>query len=223
MPEPVYVLGSLVSGGLVATGLRYAASATRPGIRFHPAWPRRYRLAAAHDRLETALHRAGWRESPERVAVLGLVTASGLAALGLSSAIFVDPLTAVTLALAGGLAGFGVVIYALHSAMVARRRRLTRELVPLLELFLLELGGGGSPLSALGSVTMQIDSEIAAELRRQLITAQAAGTATFEPRLREYAYRMQIPALNSPTTILSASREFGTTVSPGVRALAKDL
>ena len=78
-------------------------------------------------------------------------------------------------------------------------------------------------MSALGSVTMQLDGELAAELRRLLIASHVSGSATFESRLREYSDRMSLPALASLATILTASREFGTGVTQGVRALAADL
>ncbi len=107
--------------------------------------------------------------------------------------------------------------------MSRRRKRLTRELAPLLELFVLELGGGGSALSALGSVTMQLEGELAVELRRLLIASQVSGSASFESRLRAYGDRMQIAPLGSLATILTASREYGTAVTQGVRALAADL
>jgi Flp pilus assembly protein TadB len=175
------------------------------------------------ERLATQLDRAGWRESPERVAVLTTAVASGLAALGLSTGLAVDPATALALAFIGAVAGVGVVAMRLWSAVSARRRRCSRELAPLLELFLLELSGGGSALSALGSVTLQVDSDLAVELRRLLIASQVAGLASFEPRLREFADRLHVPALHSLATILTASREYGTGVSQGVRALATDL
>jgi pilus assembly protein TadC len=104
-----------------------------------------------------------------------------------------------------------------------RRRRLEAELVPLLELFSLELGGGGSPVSALGSVTMQVQGELAADLRRLLIASQVAGSTSFESRLVGYKDLARIPAIGSLATILAASREYGTGVVQGVRALATDL
>jgi pilus assembly protein TadC len=111
----------------------------------------------------------------------------------------------------------------LRAAVARRRRRLEGELVPLLELFTLELSGGGSAVSALGSVTMQVQGELAADLRRLLIASQVAGSASFEARLVEYADQVQIHAIGSLATILAASREYGTGVVQGVRALATDL
>jgi len=95
--------------------------------------------------------------------------------------------------------------------------------VSLLELFTLELSGGGSALAALGSVTIQVDGELAADLRRMLIASQVTGSVSFESRLLDYSERVAIPALASLATILAASREYGTGTSQGVRALATDL
>jgi len=112
---------------------------------------------------------------------------------------------------------------ALTGAITKRRRRLSGELVPLLELFTLELSGGGSALSALGSVCVQVESNLAVDLRRMLIAAHVAGSAPFEARLIEYADETEIPALGSLATILGATRDYGTAASQGVRALATDL
>jgi pilus assembly protein TadC len=90
-------------------------------------------------------------------------------------------------------------------------------------LFTLELGGGGSPVSALGSVTLQVQGELAADLRRLLIASQVTGSASFESRLVEYSERLEIPAIGSLATILAAGREYGTGAVQGVRALSTDL
>jgi len=110
----------------------------------------------------------------------------------------------------------------LRSAIANRRRRLAGELVPLLELFTLELSGGGSALSALGAVTGRIQGELAADIRRLLIASQV-GSAPFESRLMHYSEQLDIPALASLATMLASSREYGTGVVHGVRALARDL
>jgi tight adherence protein C len=224
MPEPLIVCGAVAAGLLCG----YAVLAAARGVEPRRLWSLRHRLQApqvakARGRLAAEILRAGWRESPERVAALTVISSGGLAALGLSTAVVAPPATAGALAFAGAMTGAAAVAYALRSAAMRRRRRLTRELAPLLELFVLELGGGGSAMSALGSVTMQLDSELAAELRRLLIAAHVSGSATFEARLREYSDRLRIPALASLATILTASREFGTGVTQGVRALAADL
>jgi pilus assembly protein TadC len=93
----------------------------------------------------------------------------------------------------------------------------------LLELFTLELSGGGNALAAFDSVTGKIQGELASELRRLLIAAQVTGSIPFEARLIRLADRLEIPALASLATILGASREYGTGVVHGVRALATDL
>lgn len=225
MPEP------LLAGGAVAAGLMSGYAVVAAAREFEPArlrdWLRSHvrtpQLTTARGRLAAEIKRAGWRESPERVVALSLISSGGLAALGLSTAVVATPGTAAALAVAGGMAGTGAVAYALRSAVIRRRNRLTRELAPLLELFVLELGGGGSAMSALGSVTMQLDGELAADMRRLLIASQVSGSATFETRLREYSDRLRMPSLASLATVLTASREFGTGVGQGVRALAADL
>jgi tight adherence protein C len=224
MPEPVVAGGALVAGLLSG----YAVAAAARGVERDP-WATLSRhlhppqVAKARSRLAAAIGRAGWRESPERIVALAVISSGGLAALGLSTGAVVSTATATALAVLGGLTGIGAVVYGLTSAIAARRRRLTRELAPLLELFVLELGAGGSAMSALGSVTMQLDSELAAEVRRLLIATHVSGSATFETRLRECSDRLRLPALASLATILTASREFGTGVTQGVRALAADL
>ena len=50
-----------------------------------------------------------------------------------------------------------------------------------------------------------------------------AGSASFEARLTRYAQELRLPALATLATIIAASREYGTGVAPGVRALAADL
>ena len=222
MLEPLSVAGAIAGGGLCTCSVLFAMRV----VRIEPAtwlpvsawWQRLQNFERLRDHLALQIERAGWRESPERVAVLSAVLSVGLCALGLSASIFVQEVNAAVFALAGATAGAGAVGLALRSAINSRRRRMSRELAPLLE-----LGGGGSPLSALGSVSMQVDGELAVELRRLLITSQVAGSVTFEPRLREYAERIDLPALSSLATILTASREYGTAVSQGVRALAADL
>ena len=123
----------------------------------------------------------------------------------------------------GFVSGLGSCALALRSAVAGRRRRLTAELVPLLELVALELSGGGSALSAVGSVTTKVQGELASDLRRLLIAAQVAGSLPFESRLVQYSEHLDLPALASLATILGASREYGTGVVHGVRALATDL
>jgi pilus assembly protein TadC len=224
MHEVLVMAGALAAGalcgGTVWMVLRDPGqlTATLPALA-----PDGARLAQTRAWLAVRIARAGWRETPERVAALTAVIAALLGGLGLSASAVVQPSTAVALAFAGVAAGVGGGWWVLRSATVNRHRRLERELAPLLELFILELGGGGSAPSALGSVTMQLESELAAELRRMLIASQVSGSASFEVRLREYAEMLKLPALDSLATVLTASREYGTGVTQGVRALASDL
>jgi tight adherence protein C len=230
MPEALLVAGALAPGALTAFAVvRLAHRDTPPAAdtmqlidRVRPLLPAG-RIASARRHLTLQIARAGWRESPERIAALTIVLSGGLSALGLSSAILIDPGMAISIALAGAVGGVGAVVFSLRSAVSRRRRRLVRELAPLLELFVLELGGGGSALSALGSVTLQLEGELAGEVRRLLIASQVAGSASFESRLRAYGDRLQITPLGSLATVLTASREYGTGVTQGVRALAADL
>ena len=230
MPEALTIVASALPG--VATGIAVLALARRqPAVKAIAG-----RLAERADvvltdergmrlrhRLALEIDRAGWRESAGHIAVLTCVLSTTLSALGIAASAIAGTSTATSVALAGGVAGVASVWWALRSAVNNRRRRLVRELAPLLELFVLELGGGGSALLALGSVSMQIDGELAAEVRRLLIASQVSGSATFESRLRAYADHMRIPQLASLATILTASREYGTAVTQGVRALAADL
>ena len=180
-------------------------------------------VAGAMHRLSNGLDRAGWQESPERVATLAIAFAASVGVLSGAAASVLSAADAGIVALLGFASAVGTCVVALNSAIAARRRRLAVELVPLLELFTLELSGGGSALSALGSVTVQVEGELAADLRRMLIASQVAGSASFESRLLDYSNHLDIPALGSLATILAASREYGTGASLGVRALATDL
>lgn len=180
-------------------------------------------LRPARAWLLTDLERAGWRESPERVTALAVALPACLAVLGASTGAALPAGGAAVMCGFGVLAGFALPLLALRSAIARRRRRLEGELVPLLELFTLELSAGGSAISALGSVTMQVQGELAADLRRMLIASHVAGSSTFESRLVEYSERLDIRAIGSLATILAASRDYGTGVVQGVRALATDL
>jgi tight adherence protein C len=238
MPEPMFVLGSVTAGGLCASAVLLAVPGGRSGaaawlaartaapataLQQRDAWRQVLQSAGVQGWLSLRIARAGWRESPERLAALTLVLAAGLGALGLSAAALLGAPAAAALALSGAALGLGAVVFALRSAVMRRKQRLSRELAPLLELFTLELGGGGSALSALGSVTTQLEGELAAEIRRLLIASQVAGSISFESRLRDYSDRLEIPAIGSLATILTASREYGTPVGQGVKALAADL
>ena len=213
MPDAYVTSAAVVAGLLCGSAVIVAARNPTP---LTWGWPLTPSLGAA-------IRRAGWSETPERVLVLAVVRSAVLAAIGSSSGLLFGPGTAVTLAIAGVVAGVGWSAYSLNAAITGRRARLARELAPLLELFILELGGGGSALSALGSVTLQVDGELAYELRRLLIASNVLGSQPFESRLNDLAAELQIPAIASLATIIAASREYGTSVAPGVHALASDL
>ena len=220
MPELLTVSAAIGAGALCTGAVLLAA---HEPAREDFAWLARrqseigahLRVARARRRLVRDLERAGWRETPERITVMVVATASCLGALGA-----VVSSIAATLGVLGGCVAFAV---ALNAAIDRRRRRMAGELVPLLELFTLELSGGGSALAALGSVCVQVESELAIDLRRMLVASQVAGSASFEVRLIEYSDQHQIAALSSLATILAASRDYGTPASQGVRALATDL
>lgn len=172
-------------------------------------------VAAVRRRLAREAKRAGWNETPERLVTMACAMSLCLAVLGAA----VSPVVAVL----GFFAGCVTFAVALKAGVDSRRRRFSAELVPLLELFTLELSGGGSALAALGSVCVQVDSELANDLRRMLIASQVAGSTSFEARLIEFAGEHEISALSSLATILAASRDYGTAASQGVRALSTDL
>lgn len=239
MPDLVTMLGAIAAGAACGVAV-FALADRRDAIdagrwlahRRHPqpasqvgppmVWSKALKVAGIHDRLAGVVTRAGWKESPERVAAFGLAFSGCLTVLGATAASMM-PASAASLGAIGFAIGVGLCAVVLRSAVAARRRRLAAELVPLLELFTLELSGGGSALSALGSVTTKVQGELATDLRRLLIAAQVAGSVPFETRLMQYSENLDIPRLASLATILGASREYGTGVVHGVRALATDL
>jgi hypothetical protein len=145
MPEPEVGMGALAAGALCATAVLAVASESRPW-RLRGRRPGAARTATLRVRLAALMARAGWNESPERMSALAAVLAAALAALGFSTAAVAQPLTALTLGVMGAAAGFGAVAFALRSGIAGRRSRLRHELMPLLELFTLELGAGGSAI-----------------------------------------------------------------------------
>ena len=221
MLDSAVVIGALGAGGLcscavlVAEGDPTAVDAGRWTARFRARVGAARNVAAARRRLAHDIKRAGWRETPERVAVAAAAVSLCVGILGAA----LSPAVAIF----GFLGGCITCAVVLKAAVDKRRRRFSDELVPLLELFTLELSGGGSALAALGSVCVQVESGLAIDLRRMLIASQVAGAASFEARLIEYADAHEIAALSSLATILSASRDYGTAASQGVRALATDL
>src|SRR5260370_6422119 len=177
---------------------------------------------SARARLAVELDRGGWRESTERICALAVALAACLAVLGATTISALTTSGAVVVCGTGILSGLGLPFVALRSAIARRRRRLEGELVPLLELFTLELGGGGSAVSALGSVTMQVQGELAADLRRRLIGSHVAASPSFESRLIEYSEQLQIPAIRSRAMTRPSGPQCRTAAVQGVRALATD-
>lgn len=230
MLDATVVVGSVAAGaccaGAVFVGFGGGRGLRAVAIVHRLAPPLVQRSLNARSPLEwlaSDIERAGWRESPERIAVLAGALSASLALLGASAGQALALGGVVVMSGLGILAGLALPTLALRSAIARRRRRLEGELVPLLELFTLELSGGGSAISALGSVTMQVQGELATDMRRLLIATQVAGSSTFESRLVEYSERLEIPAISSLATILASSREYGTGAVHGVRALATDL
>ena len=242
MPDLVAVAAALGAGGcaglaVLAMGdgprLPEAAAwlqrrrAPRPVRRRH--WPRlltgRLRPAAVSGRgqVESLLARAGWRESPERFLCLaaGAAGALGLAGAGLGG--LRDPGSAAALGMLGSAGGAGLAWHRLVSAARARRGRLLAELAPTLELMSLELSGGNSPHGAIAAVTSRTDGELSRELRRVLATASVSSSGSFEARLGALAARLDLAPLAALAAVMATSRDYGSGVGHGVRALAVDL
>jgi len=231
MPDATFVATSMAAGALSGAavfiafgGASHRIDATSRARRSAPpAIERALRVGDLRARLAIDLERAGWRESPERVTVFAIALSACMAVLGASTVSFVPIGTAAVICAVGIVSGLGLPLFALRSAIARRRRRIEGELAPLLELFTLELGGGGSAMSALGSVAMQVQGDLATDLRRLLIACQLTGSASFESRLVEYSERLESPAIGSLATILASGREYGTGVVQSVRTLATDL
>jgi len=240
MPEPMIAVGSICAGA--SFGIAVLAIGGRHNRIDAAAWLARRRLrpaaeaqlplvdilskvfisAGIRQQLVSLVDRAGWRTKPERLIAVAFASSCCVAIFGVAQT-FLMPFGAASPGVSGFVIGAGCCVLVLRSAVAARRRRLGAELVPLLELFTLELSGGGSALSALGSVTSKIQGELASDIRRLLIASQVAGSVPFEARLMQYSDHLDIPSLASLATILAASREYGTGVGHGVRALATDL
>lgn len=240
MLESIYPLGAVCAGACCALAV-VAASDRSQGIDAK-AWLERRRdqqppptsdqpgpwskalvTTGVHAKLMNLVERAGWRESPERLAAFAVGLSACLAIIGAASASNVGLAGAPVGAAMGFAGGLGLCSVVFRTAIASRRRRLATELIPLLELFTLELSGGGSAASALGTVSTKLQGELAADVRRLLLASQLVGSSPFETRLTRYAEDTDIPAIASLATILAASREYGTGALQGVRALATDL
>lgn len=240
MLEPISVLGAIASGASCAVAVvafgdrtkgidaatwlqRRRQSPPAPAAESPGPWSKVLVVTGIRARLVGVVDRAGWKESPERLSAFAVGVSACLAVIGASSSALVPGTSAAVLGAIGFAGGLGVWALVLRAAITSRRRCLAAELVPLLELFTLELSGGGSALSALGSVTTKLQGQLASDVRRLLIASQVVGSAPFELRLMQYSEQLDIPAIASLATILAASREYGTGVVHGVRALATDL
>lgn len=240
MPEPLYPIAAICAGACTAIAIVAVADRAQtidatawlervrhpqqgPGSEQPGPWSKALEVTGMHARLAHLVERAGWRESPERLSAFALGLSGSLAVIAAASASMLGFASAPVLAVIGLAGGLGLCSLVLRTAIVSRRRRLAAELIPLLELFTLELSGGGSALSALGSVSTRLQGELASDIRRLLVTSQVVGSSPFEARLMRYSEHQQIPAIASLATILAASREYGTGALQGVRALATDL
>jgi len=174
-------------------------------------------------RLENLIERAGWKETPERLSAFAVGLSACLAVLAAAGGSILQLGGTPVLVAAGLACGAGLCSLAVRTSIASRRRRLAAELIPLLELFTLELSGGGSALAALATVSSRLQGDLASDLRRLLIASQVVGSTPFETRLMRYSDHLSIPAIASLATILAASREYGTGALQGVRALATDL
>src|SRR5260370_5408407 len=185
MPDTTLVAPSMSAGALIAAAVFVACGGAvqefdtvGKGRGLTPlAIVRGLHVRDVRARLEKDLERASWRESPERLTVFAIALSACLAGLGAGSVSVLPVDSTAAICAAGIVAGFGLPLVALRSAIARRRRRIEGELAPLLELFTLELGGGGSAMSALGSVTVQVQGELAFDLRRLLIPAPPARAA----------------------------------------------
>ena len=240
MFESIYPLGAICAGGCCVLGIialgghadeidatswleRRRQSQAAPGIETPGPWSRALAITGMHARLEDLIERAGWKDTPERLVAFAIGLSACLAVIGGASGSILHFASAPVLAAAGLACGAGLCSLAIRTSIASRRRRLAAELITLLELFTLELGGGGSALSALVTVSSKLQCDLASDVRRLLIASQVVGSTSFESRLMRYADHLGIPAIASLATILTASREYGTGAVHGVRALATDL
>ena len=137
MPDVLVPAAALAAGALCTGAVLLAEFATPdPDLRerigrYRSGIGVALRVGAARRRLARDIERAGWRESPERVAVVAFAASLCLGVFGAA----VSPMVAF-FGLIAGCASFAAV---LNAAVAKRCRRFSEELVPLLELFTLEL------------------------------------------------------------------------------------
>jgi len=194
-----------------------AAPASVPSLRGQAA------ARAVLERLEVLLGRAGRAETPERFLALVAAASAAVAVAGGGAGALRDPATGLALVLLGlGGTAFAMLQHLTHAAR-ARRGRLLAELAPMLELMSLELSGGNSPHGAIAAVTARTDGELSRELRRLLAAASVSSSSSFEIRLAALATRLELPPLAALAAVMATSRDYGSGVGQGVRALAVDL
>ena len=175
-------------------------------------------------RLALRLEQAGRRQAPEDAGALGALAAilsGGAAAVAVT--LLSDPLSGLVAGLGVAVAVIGLLAHQLLRAAHIRRELLLGQLGPILELVSLELSGGAPPMLALEAVLGRTRSELAAAMRAQLIGSRVAGSASFDGRLTMLGDRLELPALHSMAMILGLSRDYGSGVGQGIRALAADL
>jgi Flp pilus assembly protein TadB len=175
-------------------------------------------------RLALRLEQAGRQQAPEAAGGVGALAALGC---GLAAAVAVtflsDPLSGLVAGVGVAVAVVGLLAYRLVRAAQVRRELLLGQLGPILELVSLELSGGAPPMLALEAVLGRARSELASAMRAQLIGSRVAGSASFDGRLTMLGDRLELPALHSMAMILGLSRDYGSGVGQGIRALAADL
>jgi Flp pilus assembly protein TadB len=242
MPDPLpLALGAAAGGCASVMALALLLPARLPGAREWLArrdgapsgasltqLARRASGSAAYASLRSGLalrlQRAGRGEAPEAAGALG-----GLLALGSGGAaavavtLFSDPLSGLIVGAAVAVAVVALLGHRLVRAAQARRELLLGQLGPILELVSLELSGGAPPMLALEAVLGRARSELATAMRAQLIGSRVAGSASFDGRLAMLGDRLGLSALHSMAMILGLSRDYGSGVGQGIRALAADL
>jgi Flp pilus assembly protein TadB len=181
-------------------------------------------LARLRHRVGHRLEQAGIGEEPEVViALAALASVVAGAAAAVTIAFLADPAGAAVGGLGVAVAVPALLAHQVAAAAASRRQRLLGQLGPILELVSLELSGGSPPMRALESVLAHSRSELASAMRAQLIGSRVAGSASFDGRLSALGDRLQLPALHSMAMILGLSRDYGSGVGQGVRAIAADL
>jgi Flp pilus assembly protein TadB len=199
------------------------ASDQKAGPRL-PAFPAYRAYAGFRRRIAIRLEQAGRRETPELA--LGIALLASLAsatAVAIAELLAGATLQAPLVGAAAGAATLGLLSHRLTATAAERRRQLLGQLGPILELVSLELSAGSPPMLALESVIGRSRSELAAAMRAQLIGSRVAGSASFDGRLALLADRLELPELHSMAMILRLSRDYGSGVGQGIRALAADL